>query len=81
MIGYITSGFFPRPGRQDRRDDKLTKKWLYEGMVVKFVARPARHASVLDLAMQLQTNVRELLLLFLAQDTKSPARSTNGLLQ
>lgn len=27
-------------------------------MVVKFVARAARHASVLDLAMQLQTNVR-----------------------
>lgn len=51
---------FPRPAppRQDRRDDKSTKKWLYEGMVVKFVARAARHASVLDLAMQLQTNVR-----------------------
>lgn len=35
-----------------------SKRWEFEGLVVKFVTRPARDASVMDLAMQLQTNVR-----------------------
>lgn len=34
-----------------------TEPWLFEGMVVKFVSRPAQDHSVLDVAMQLQTNV------------------------
>lgn len=51
-------------------------------MVVKFVARAARHASVLDLAMQLQTNVRELSVFLLGsrEIRKSTARSTHELL-
>lgn len=44
---------------QRRHSISKTKPWEFEGLVVRFVPRPAPSASFLDLALRLETNVRE----------------------